>query len=200
MADKKADLSNALRRAFNLGQTYWQQADSEYTSQHRKADETRAKFEALVAETIAASGVPASNISFEEAWKQMEARGFHYGKDALEQVQMGWELCLAMRSDVNRITGVARATAHLSEYEDAASTGNEGVTQAQINAGPHAGIGAVPSDYTHGVIASDTWRQKFERLLSEVVVAAAKGQSAVAARMALRAYVFGVKGLDDAQR
>jgi hypothetical protein len=52
-----ADLSNALRRAFNLGQTYWQQADSENTSQHRKADQTRAKFEALVAETVAAAGV-----------------------------------------------------------------------------------------------------------------------------------------------
>jgi hypothetical protein len=44
----------ALRRAFSLGQTYWQQADSEYTSQHRKADETQAKFDTLVAETVAA--------------------------------------------------------------------------------------------------------------------------------------------------
>src|SRR5690242_10700430 len=48
------ELAQALRKAFALGQTYWQQADSEYTSQHRKADVTRAKFDALVAETIAA--------------------------------------------------------------------------------------------------------------------------------------------------
>ncbi len=47
-------LRHALRRAFNLGQTYWQQADSEYTSQHRKADETQAKFNALVSDTVAA--------------------------------------------------------------------------------------------------------------------------------------------------
>lgn len=55
--DRRPDLDMmeaALRRAFSLGQTYWAQADSEYTSQHRKADETRAKFDALVTETAAA--------------------------------------------------------------------------------------------------------------------------------------------------
>ena len=41
----------ALRRAWQLGQTYWQQADSEYVSQHRKSDETYAKFQQLVDET-----------------------------------------------------------------------------------------------------------------------------------------------------
>ena len=46
--------SKALRKAWQLGQTYWQQADSEYTSQHRKADETQAKFQTLVDETRAA--------------------------------------------------------------------------------------------------------------------------------------------------
>lgn len=44
----------ALRRAYSLGQTYWQQADSESYSQNRKSDETQRKFEALVEETIAA--------------------------------------------------------------------------------------------------------------------------------------------------
>lgn len=47
-------LEAALRRAFLLGQTYWQQADSEYSSQHKKADETLAKFKALIPETLAA--------------------------------------------------------------------------------------------------------------------------------------------------
>ena len=42
-------LSKALRRAYNLGQRYWQQADSEYASQHRKADETAAAFQTLPA-------------------------------------------------------------------------------------------------------------------------------------------------------
>ena len=52
--DLQDTVSKALRRAWQLGQTYWQQADSEYTSQHRKADETRGKFDALVEETRAA--------------------------------------------------------------------------------------------------------------------------------------------------
>ena len=45
---------NAMRRAYSLGQTYWQQADSEYTSQHRKADETARKFEQLLLDTMTA--------------------------------------------------------------------------------------------------------------------------------------------------
>lgn len=48
-----ATVEAALNRAWHLGQTYWQQADSESFSQHRKADETLAKFRALVADTCA---------------------------------------------------------------------------------------------------------------------------------------------------
>ena len=53
-ADLLAMVSKALHEAYNLGQRYWQQADSEYISQHKKADDTRAKFLALVEETCAA--------------------------------------------------------------------------------------------------------------------------------------------------
>ena len=53
-ADLPAMVSKAMREAYNLGQRYWQQADSEYISQHKKADDTRAKFLALVEETCAA--------------------------------------------------------------------------------------------------------------------------------------------------
>ena len=53
-ADLLAMVSKSLREAYNLGQRYWQQADSEYISQHKKADDTRAKFMALVEETCAA--------------------------------------------------------------------------------------------------------------------------------------------------
>ena len=53
-ADLLAMVSKALRETYNLGQRYWQQADSEYISQHKKADDTRAKFLALVEETCAA--------------------------------------------------------------------------------------------------------------------------------------------------
>jgi hypothetical protein len=58
----------ALRKAFNLGQTYWQQADSESYSQNAKSDITRGKFDALLDETTATvlaaapSPVPASAV------------------------------------------------------------------------------------------------------------------------------------------
>lgn len=48
-----SDLAQALRVAFNLGQTYWQQADSESFNQHKKADLTRQKFDKLVRDTQA---------------------------------------------------------------------------------------------------------------------------------------------------
>jgi hypothetical protein len=43
-----------LRRAFSLGQTYGAQADSESYAQNRRSEETRQKFEALVAEAALA--------------------------------------------------------------------------------------------------------------------------------------------------
>ncbi len=48
------ELTKALKRAYNLGQIYWQQADSEYTSQHKKADVTEAAFKELIETTVAA--------------------------------------------------------------------------------------------------------------------------------------------------
>lgn len=50
-----ADLvSKALRRAWLLGQTYWQQADSEYQSHWKKADATLDAFNQLIEDTRAA--------------------------------------------------------------------------------------------------------------------------------------------------
>jgi hypothetical protein len=44
----------ALHKAWQLGQTYWQQADSEYISQNKKTEATREKFQQLVGGTLAA--------------------------------------------------------------------------------------------------------------------------------------------------
>lgn len=41
-------LEQAVRLAFHLGQIYWQQADSESSSQNKKADETMAEFNELL--------------------------------------------------------------------------------------------------------------------------------------------------------
>jgi len=46
------ELTKALRQAFNLGSLYWQQADSEYTSEWKKADVTQATFRKLVEDTV----------------------------------------------------------------------------------------------------------------------------------------------------
>ena len=52
-ADDKTEqtVTDALRRAFSLGKTYWQQAHSDFISQHVKADATRAKFQELCERT-----------------------------------------------------------------------------------------------------------------------------------------------------
>lgn len=52
------ELAKALRKAYNYGQTYWQQADSEYLSQQRKSNETADKFAAFVTETCTSLATP----------------------------------------------------------------------------------------------------------------------------------------------
>ena len=44
-------VADALKLAYNLGQRYWQQADSDYESQHVKSDLTAATFKQLFADT-----------------------------------------------------------------------------------------------------------------------------------------------------
>lgn len=50
MTDK---IETALKKAYLLGQTFMQQADSESYAQNRRAFETQARFDALVSETVA---------------------------------------------------------------------------------------------------------------------------------------------------
>lgn len=51
---ERVDVGNAMKRAFALGHTYWQQVDSEYASHWKKGDATKAVFDALSDETCAA--------------------------------------------------------------------------------------------------------------------------------------------------
>lgn len=41
------DIQKIMRKAFDLGQIYWQQDDSDFVSQQNKSDETFQKFEEL---------------------------------------------------------------------------------------------------------------------------------------------------------
>lgn len=55
VTDDLQDLvSKALRKAWKLGKTYWQQVDSEYASQWKKSDATQVAFNELVENTRAA--------------------------------------------------------------------------------------------------------------------------------------------------
>ncbi len=60
----------ALRKAFQLGQTYWQQADSDYISQNKKSDDTYAKFLVLseeISAMLAAAPTPPSTEDRKDA-------------------------------------------------------------------------------------------------------------------------------------
>lgn len=70
----------ALRRAWQLGQTYWQQADSESFAQNKKAETTRAAFVALLDDTraaLAAAPAPAEqpNTAYLELPERAECAG-----------------------------------------------------------------------------------------------------------------------------
>jgi hypothetical protein len=58
-------VAKAMRQAFALGQTYWQQADSDSFSQQRKSDATQAKFNALIPETVASIEATLSALTAE---------------------------------------------------------------------------------------------------------------------------------------
>lgn len=50
----RAVVEQALKRAYQLGQTYWQQADSDSWTQNKKSEETQVHFNALVTKTCEA--------------------------------------------------------------------------------------------------------------------------------------------------
>lgn len=66
-----AVVSKAIAQAWQLGQAYWQQADSDYPSQHKKADVTRAKFSDLL--TLARQAIAGALQSQAERIKKLEA-------------------------------------------------------------------------------------------------------------------------------
>ena len=79
-------LDRYLKEAYRMGQVFWQQADSEFVSQHKKADVTKAKFDQLL-------------IDAGEALAQQEhlpdseyARGFADGQKEFAEIAGGeWQ-------------------------------------------------------------------------------------------------------------
>lgn len=90
-----ADLvSKALRRAWQLGQTYWQQADSEYQSHWKKADATQNEFDRLEEDTraaiLTANSIAQPAPSFADAYQ-----------GAMEEVAI-WKRRALEAEDLNR--------------------------------------------------------------------------------------------------
>jgi hypothetical protein len=65
----KDELKLALHKAFDLGSRYWQQADSEYSSQWKKADATRAQLDQLIEDTAKqAHSAPVQPVAMPANW------------------------------------------------------------------------------------------------------------------------------------
>ena len=112
-------VSKALRRAWGLGQTYWQQADSEYQSQWKKSDETQAKFDALVDETRAlVEQAVLAKVQAQQAVSQ----------DVVDAARYRWWRDYYLDSDVAVVDELSLATTHaeLDEAIDAARSRVEG--------------------------------------------------------------------------
>lgn len=74
-------IKKALKDAFNYGQTYFSQADSESISQQNKSDATRDKFHELVTDTIAALPLPvmpeqAEPVAYQSRFKPDRNAGY----------------------------------------------------------------------------------------------------------------------------
>ena len=116
-------LKDAMRRAFNLGQTYWQQADSEYVSQNKKAEGTLAKYEELVEATLGVLARPApealgaakEELSDEHIMQAMESAGVKF--QAVWQARFNADSVMTRGSiDANKIiTGVRAILAKSKE-------------------------------------------------------------------------------------
>ena len=77
-------IEKALRRAFSLGQTYWQQADSESYSQNKKSEDTYLKFQSLVAETIE---------------QQPDSKPSAHGLEGWKEATIAWAVCASLHRE-----------------------------------------------------------------------------------------------------
>lgn len=82
-------VSAAIKRAYALGQLYWQQADSESYRENAKSDTTRAKFGELLSEAEANAKEAADEIDRLRA----EVAGLRAALDRLLCATEGHDVC-----------------------------------------------------------------------------------------------------------
>lgn len=114
-------VSKAMRRAWQLGQTYWQQADSEYASYHKKADVTQAAFNTLVDETRAAIARPPEKGILRQFLDEAKAAGVTHmlsspsaddlraPKDGAEWKVVWWNESARLMLPTNRVLSSAKS-------------------------------------------------------------------------------------------
>lgn len=79
-------LRDKLRKAYSLGQTWWQQADSEYRRENKKADETAAKFAELVENVVLAVTFELNRAGATEAAKATGTAGEQMSKTEIDTI------------------------------------------------------------------------------------------------------------------
>ena len=115
-------VSKALRRAWQLGQTYWRQADSDSLADHRRSELTQESFGSLVDETRAALAAPAQAAPANEALKNAALpwpwkTDAEVLDDAISAIEGQNRLKAALRSIAARTTPAA-SPAQADEYPE----------------------------------------------------------------------------------
>lgn len=124
---------SALRKAYNLGQTYWQQADSEYRSENKKSDATAAKFVRLIDDTvaqIAALDSRAQPVAAGELPKLMSIAANFEFEETAKRLHFNWT-----KDDVHRLIKLADDHARAYGQQCADSRPAGGVTNGTIDGG-----------------------------------------------------------------
>ena len=107
----------AMKRAYCLGQTYWQQADSEYASQHKKADVTAGRFIELTDEIcaqLAAPSVAATAVDDELRHAVRQMTSALAAREWAEHVSCDPDI-EALESQITELVGKVNAASPASE-------------------------------------------------------------------------------------
>jgi len=105
-------LRKKLRTAYNLGQTYWQQADSEYRRDHKKSVETANKFCELIEHVVSAVTFEMNRASAaqESAPAELPTTTIERWQDRLRLCPSREELMAAMQSEIDDWRAAAPAS------------------------------------------------------------------------------------------
>ena len=126
-------LDRYLKEAYRMGQVFWQQADSEFVSQHKKADVTKAKFDQLL-------------IDAGEALAQQEhlpdseyARGFADGQKEFAEIAGGeWQTAVVDQLVIHHVYQASHDTDPRKAVHDLLCISNDIALDPQVSSDAQA--------------------------------------------------------------